>query len=93
MTKSSSIREEGVASVLEKIRAEAALRMRERLLERSKSVDLYTEVEIDHLSRLAGTIARNAAANGVAESYQLGVNRSVKNEEYEAPTVRATPGR
>lgn len=67
--------------------------MRERLIERSASVDLYTEVEIEHISRLAGTIAKNAAADGIAESYQMGVNRSVENEEYEAPTARTSPNR
>lgn len=68
-------------------------RMRERLTERSASVDLYTEVEIEHVSRLAGTLAKNAAADGIAESYQLGVNRSVTNEELEADTVRTKPDR
>lgn len=89
----SSIRDDGVAGVLERVRVAAMERMRERLTERGASVDLYTEVEIEHVSRLAGTIAKNAAADGIAESYQMGVNRSVTNEELEAPTVqRKAPG-
>jgi len=65
--------------------------MRDRLTERSRLVDLYTEIEIDHLSRLCGTIAKKAAADGIAESYQLGVNRSIENEVYERDTVKPNP--
>ncbi len=84
----SSVRRDGVATVLESVRIEAVKEMRKRLVERAKSVDLYTEVEIDHLSRLCGTIARTAAADGIGESYQLGVNRSVTNEEHEQITAQ-----
>lgn len=80
-----------MAEVLENVRAAAVKTMRERLVERSASVDLYTEVEIEHLSRLCGTIAKNAAADGIAESYQLGVNRSVTNEEHDRPTIKTPP--
>ncbi len=76
----------GVAEILKVVRDEATDEMRKRLVERSKSVDLYTEVEIDHLSRLCGTIARNAAANGVAQSYQFGVNRAATAEDFERDT-------
>jgi len=75
--------------VLEAVRVEAMEVMRKRLVERSKSVDLYTEVEIDHLSRLCGSIARTAAANGIGESFQLGVDRAVTAEEHEQITAQA----
>jgi predicted metal-dependent TIM-barrel fold hydrolase len=82
------VHRDGVANVLEDVRAEAEAEMRKLLVERSKFVDLYTEVEIDHLSRLCGTLAKRAAANGIGESFQLGINRSVTAEELEQITAQ-----
>jgi hypothetical protein len=73
------------------VRADATAEMKKRLIERAKSVDLYTEVEIDHLSRLCGTLARNAAANGIGESFQLGIDRSVSDDEHEQITAQVPP--
>jgi hypothetical protein len=87
----SSVRRDGVAAVLEAVRAEAAEEMRKRLVERRKSVDLYTEIEINYLSLLCGTLAKNAAANGIGESFQIGIDRAVSTEEHEQITMQPPP--
>lgn len=89
---SSSIRVEGVAAILEDVRASTCSGMKARLeSRRGQGRSDLSDEEIESLSRIAGVIARTAAANGIAEAYQMGVNRSVTRDEHDRPTSKVPP--
>jgi len=78
-----------VSEILEEIRVTVTDQMRQRLLERRAQGrhDLPDE-EIEMEARIAGTMAKSAAANGVAQAFQLGVNRTVTERDYEEITSK-----
>lgn len=85
------MRRDGLAAVLDGVRDDVIARVAERLRERRAQGrhDLPDE-EIDSIARIAGIAARNAAADGIADAYQSGVNAGVPIETHDRPT-RPTP--
>ena len=88
----SSLRFGGVSAVLEHVRDEVVTQVKTRLEERRRQgwADISDE-EIESIARMTGMVARKVAADGVAEAFQMGVNRSTTGEEHSRPTQRVTP--
>lgn len=89
---SSTVHRDGVAAVL----AEIETRMREEMHKRLDHPSIYirsdlSEEERDKICELAATLARKLAGDGVAQAYQLGVNRNATDEQMNSPTIRVTP--
>jgi len=84
-----SLRVQGVAKALEDVRQQVYDAMLERLMDRQRTGRLdLSEGEIATLAGIAATLARTAAADGIAEAYQWGINRAVSAEEHERPTTK-----
>jgi hypothetical protein len=78
--RTSSIRLEGVAASLNQIHEQVVDDFRAILVDRHGTFHNLPEEEIETHARLAGTIARAAAADGVAAAFQIGIKREVVTE-------------
>lgn len=78
----------GVAGALERVRQGVYETMRDRMLKARENgrLDLSDE-DIESMARLAAQAARRAAADGIAEAFQEGVNRSASVDDFKRITV------
>lgn len=88
---SSSLRNQGVAKVLEEVRKQVEDEMRKwlrgrRHILRADLSEQEVEKEIGEMATKAAAFARTAAGNGVGEAYQWGKNSLASKEDHERPT-------
>lgn len=84
-----TLENEGISGVLDQVVMEVTDRFRQRLVEACQRGYLdISEEQISTLVQSAARIARNAAANGIAQAYQMGVIQVRKESHEERPTER-----
>ena len=88
----------GVAKALDGVRERVVDAMKlqyARFLEEERTAGLLSEVSEDLLNKLAakasvlaGAISRESAGTGVAEAFQIGINRSAIESDHDEVTLR-----